>query len=262
MLGGLAIITAPTVELAEAHVTVEDVGELDEKLLAHALGLVEAAFVDQVEGAVRKVVEAFDLGIASEVGHPGRLEGRRTSSGARCVVGCEAALLIFFAAAAGTGMIATDLGHVPSGGCLISKLLVDDRFYHVLAGIDLDLAETARLAGCSCSGVLHSARYPRKPRGLPHDPGRDERRASFCCASCRRRTTPRSVRFLGRRVYLGAVVVLATALQQGATPWRARRLRDLFGMSAQTLARWRAWWAEAFAESAFWRRRERRFRRR
>ncbi len=23
-------------------------------------------------------------------------------------------------------------------------------------------------------------------------------------------------------------------------------------MSAQTLARWRAWWAEAFAESAFW----------
>jgi hypothetical protein len=135
---------------------------------------------------------------------------------------------------------------------LITEMLVDDRFYHVLAAIDSDLAETARRAGCACSGPLHSARYPRKPRGLPNDRTADDRRASFCCAVCRKRTTPPSVRFLGRRVYLGAVVVLATALQQGASPWRVRRLRELFGMSVQTLARWRAWWAEAFAESAFW----------
>lgn len=135
---------------------------------------------------------------------------------------------------------------------MISKLLVDDRFYHVLAAIDLDLAETARRAGCSCSGVLHSARYPRKPRGLPNDHQGDDRRASFCCATCRKRTTPASVRFLGRRVYLGAVVVLATAMQQGTTRWRASQLRELLGVSLQTLARWRAWWSEAFAESAFW----------
>ncbi len=135
---------------------------------------------------------------------------------------------------------------------MISKLLVDDRFYHVLANIDLDLAETARRAGCACSGVLHSARYPRKPRGLPNDHQGGDRRASFCCATCRKRTTPGSVRFLGRRVYLGAVVVLATAMQQGLAPWRAKRLRELFGVSAQTLVRWRTWWAEAFAESTFW----------
>lgn len=135
---------------------------------------------------------------------------------------------------------------------MISSLFVDNRFYHVLAGIDLELAETARRAGCACSGVLHSARYPRKPRGLPNDHHGDERRASFCCATCRKRMTPASVRFLGRRVYLGAVIVLATAMQQGPSPWRARRLRELFGVSLQTLARWRAWWAEAFAESAFW----------
>lgn len=135
---------------------------------------------------------------------------------------------------------------------MISKLLVDDRFYHVLANIDLELAETARSAGCACSGVLHSARYPRKPRGLPSGHHGDDRRASFCCAACRKRTTPTSVRFLGRRVYFGAVVVLATAMQQGLSPWRATRLRELFGVSAQTLARWRMWWAEAFAESAFW----------
>lgn len=135
---------------------------------------------------------------------------------------------------------------------MISKLLVDDRFYHVLANIDLDLAARARGAGCACSGVLHSARYPRKPRGLPNGRRGDDRRESFCCATCRNRTTPASVRFLGRRVYLGAVVVLATALQQGPSPWRVRRLRELFGVSAQTLTRWRTWWAEAFAESTFW----------
>lgn len=135
---------------------------------------------------------------------------------------------------------------------MISSLLVDDRFYHVLAVIDSELAETARNEGCACSGVLHSARYPRKPRGLSNDHHGDDRRASFCCATCRKRTTPASVRFLGRRVYLGAVVVLATAMQQGPSPWRVRRLRELLGVSAQTLARWRVWWAEAFAESAFW----------
>ena len=135
---------------------------------------------------------------------------------------------------------------------MISKLLVDDRFYHVLANIDLDLAEKARSAGCACSGVLHSARYPRKPRGLPKGHQGDDRRASFCCATCRKRTTPASVRFLGRRVYLGVVVVLATALQQGLSPWRARRLRELLGVSVQTLARWRTWWRETFTESTFW----------
>ena len=135
-----------------------------------------------------------------------------------------------------------------------SKFLVDKRFYHVLARIDRDLAALAREGGCKrCEGVLHSARFPRKPRGTPADLGGDgEWRASFCCAACRKRATPPSVRYLGRRVYLGAVVVLAAAMQQGPAPWRASRLRELFGVSLQTLARWRAWWQEAFVESSFW----------
>jgi hypothetical protein len=60
------------------------------------------------------------------------------------------------------------------------------------------------------------------------------------------------VRFLGRRIYLGALVVLSTAMQQGTTPWRARRLRALLGVSRQTLARWQVWWQEVFVESDFW----------
>jgi hypothetical protein len=124
-----------------------------------------------------------------------------------------------------------------------------------LLKFDWDLASEARAAGCQCGGRLDSAHYARKPRGLNAElPDGYERRFSYCCAreGCRKRSTPPSLRFLGRRVYVGAVVVLATAMQEGATPVRARRLKELLGVSAQTLARWHEWWATAFVESAFW----------
>jgi len=112
-------------------------------------------------------------------------------------------------------------------------------------------------AGCrACGGRLHSARYPRKPRGGPDELGPSyEWRFSFCCAreGCRRRTTPPSVRYLGRRVYLGAVIVLVTAMQAGLTPVRAQRLQELIGVSVRTLKRWRTWWRTTFVATAFWR---------
>ena len=58
---------------------------------------------------------------------------------------------------------------------------------------------------------------------------------------------------LGRRVYLGAVVVLATAMIGGVTAIRVARLRQWLGISLRTLARWRVWWREMFVASAFWR---------
>ena len=61
------------------------------------------------------------------------------------------------------------------------------------------------------------------------------------------------MRFLGRRVYVGAAVVGITALAQGAPRTEVRALRVWLGLSARTLARWRRWWREVFAESAFWR---------
>jgi len=134
--------------------------------------------------------------------------------------------------------------------------LTDARLYEVLARIDDDLAETARRAGCAvCAGVLHSARFPRKPRGSPGElPAGYDRRHSFCCAAdgCRKRRTPPSVRFLGRKVYLGAVVVVATALRQGLTRGRVARLHQLLGVDARTLERWRHWWRETFVASRFW----------
>lgn len=124
--------------------------------------------------------------------------------------------------------------------------------------IDQDLAAAARSRGCACGGRLHSARYPRKPRcglDLERLDGAHGIRFSFCCArdGCRRRTTPPSVRFLGRRVYVGPVVVLIAALAEGATPRRLRRLARLVGgVSRRTIERWRFWWRKAFPQTPFW----------
>jgi len=132
----------------------------------------------------------------------------------------------------------------------------DSRFYQFLLRLDQDIAMEVQERGCPCGGVLHSARYPRKPRG--HRSALDESyayRLSFCCATegCRRRTTPPSVRFLGRKVYLGVLVVLISALEGGVSPRRRRQLVDTLDVPAQTLWRWQRWWREVFAEGPWWR---------
>lgn len=125
----------------------------------------------------------------------------------------------------------------------------------LLPRIDADLAARARAAGCSyCGGRLDAANYPRKPRGIDEVGDDYARRTSFCCAAegCRRRYTPPSVRFLGRKVYLGAVVVLASALQHGPTKRSVAELTALLGVTRRTLVRWRRWWSTIFAKSRFW----------
>lgn len=145
------------------------------------------------------------------------------------------------------------------------SVLQDSRFYRFLVEVDQDLACRAQRSGCRfCGGVLHSACYLRKPRGLPAgvDPGPAfPVRFSFCCSveGCRRRHTPPSVRFLGPKVYLGVMVALLTAMRQGPTPQSLRTLGEVFGVDRRTLGRWRVWWQTVFAESAFWRRNKARF---
>jgi transposase-like protein len=60
------------------------------------------------------------------------------------------------------------------------------------------------------------------------------------------------VRFLGRKVYLGAVAVLAAAMQHGPTKKRVSELAVLFGINRRTLVRWRRWWSSMFPTSRFW----------
>jgi hypothetical protein len=128
-------------------------------------------------------------------------------------------------------------------------------FWLFLRSIDQDLAETTRQKACPCGGRLHCANYPRKPRGGPEDlPGDYRYRLSFCCDrdGCRKRVTPPSVRFLGRKVYLGAVVILVAAMRQGPSPRRVRELSRLFDADRRTIARWQVFWREHFPQTAFW----------
>jgi hypothetical protein len=83
----------------------------------------------------------------------------------------------------------------------------------------------------------------------------DWRRLSLCCArrDCRQRATPPSMRFLGPKVYVGAVVVLVAALRCGPTPARCRLLEQWVGVSRHTIVRWRQWWTETLIATPFWR---------
>jgi hypothetical protein len=139
---------------------------------------------------------------------------------------------------------------------LYQSLLSDARFHELLLAFDRDLADAARCARCArCGGVLHSARYWRKPRGraCPVGPEHDQR-FSFCCAvdGCRSRTTPPSLRFLGRKVYLATIVVLVSMIRHGVTQRRMRQLTEAVGVDRRTVTRWQLWWRERFTASAFW----------
>jgi len=140
------------------------------------------------------------------------------------------------------------------------KQLVDEKLYKLLEKVDEDLAEQARQAGCVfCSGKVFRSDYTRQPRG---GPANWDKRHSFCCGKegCRRRRTPPSVRFLGRKVYVGVVVVLLGAMNHGCKPQRVRVLQESLGVDARTLKHWRQWWLETFVQSPFWKEVRSRFR--
>lgn len=137
---------------------------------------------------------------------------------------------------------------------MLQRFFNDGKFFCLLLAFDEDLAESARLARCPiCGAPLHQAHFLRKPRGGPEDLDEQHNcRFSFCCYKCRKRMTPPSFRFLGRKVYLGAILLLVSAMLGGASPERRRRLREICGADARTLGRWKTWWAVTFSQSDFW----------
>jgi hypothetical protein len=137
---------------------------------------------------------------------------------------------------------------------MLRALPRDASFWRFLFSVDEDLAATARKAGCACGGRLHCANYPRKPRGAETLPDVYQSRLSFCCErdGCRKRVTPPSARFLGRNVYLGAVVILVAAMRQGASPRRIAELSRLFGADRRTIVRWQVFWRDHVPQTPFW----------
>ena len=130
----------------------------------------------------------------------------------------------------------------------------DASFWTFLISVDRDLAESTRQKACPCGGRLHCANDPRKPRGGEDLPEQYGSRLSFCCErdGCRKRATPPSVRFLGRKVYLGAVVILVAAMRQGPSPRRVRELSKVFGTDRRTISRWQVFWREHVPQTSFW----------
>lgn len=121
-----------------------------------------------------------------------------------------------------------------------------EKFVAALFAVDEQLAENERKRGCPCGGGLHRADYPRKPRGVPDEYAQMfSRRFSFCCAKpeCRKRRTPPSVRFFGRRLYIAAVVVACSA--SWVTPEQA-------SVPRKTARRWSRFFRHEFVASVFW----------
>jgi hypothetical protein len=125
-------------------------------------------------------------------------------------------------------------------------------FFEELTAIDAAILDRAAKEACRfCGGPLHRGDYARKPRGglVAVAAETFARRFSLCCGreGCRCRATPPSVRFLGRRVYVGAIVIVASvvALVQAIASAATRAT----GVPARTTRRWLRWWRGPFVET-------------
>lgn len=129
-------------------------------------------------------------------------------------------------------------------------------FHELLVTIDQEFACNLLKNGCLfCGGKLHQADYPRSPMGMPLA-FRDHytQRISFCCAFCRRRTTPPSVRFFGRRWYPAPIHIFISIMTCGINKRRIALIDKHFGITVResTWRRWRQWFSSEFVVTTCW----------
>jgi hypothetical protein len=135
---------------------------------------------------------------------------------------------------------------------MLGDLDLGREFFLLLVRLDEDVMRAVAAAGCPrCDGPLHRSDYDRKPRGGLIAPAGEGyvRRFSLCCGreGCRKRATPPSVLFLGRRVYLGAVVIVASMIALAHRA--ASEVRRRTGVPARTTGRWLGWWQGPFLDT-------------
>ena len=119
-------------------------------------------------------------------------------------------------------------------------IAANDLFFHELRKHDYALFLKIKSEGCLlCRSKLDTSNFKRKPRGLGEN---EEVRYSLCCRleGCRKRITTPSLRFFGRKVYSGWVIILALDYLKEL---------GLYGqISSQTLARWKNFWRDRLSE--------------
>lgn len=147
--------------------------------------------------------------------------------------------------------------------------LVLPSFWERLLELDVEIAGAFISAAVClrCGGRAFSRHdYRRKPRGFPQELSWDKLeqwfslRISFRCDVCRKRVTPPSVRFLGRKVYIGSCVLWASrCFERGEAAASAlsllKEIKDELGdfLPARTVRRWLQWWQGPVWQSSFWR---------
>ena len=136
------------------------------------------------------------------------------------------------------------------------NFLFKSSFHALLIKIDLQLADICSKKCCVyCGGKLHQADYPRSPMGIPAEfRNQYSLRISFCCADCRRRITPPSVRFFGRRWYPAPLFIFISIMTCGINKRRIVLIEKYFGIVVRetTWRRWRKWWRYEFVITKFW----------
>ena len=282
VIRSLLFVATCLVDHPQSIVAIVDFGKTNQEIPCSLFRFVEFAVMDHVDDRIGCAGEFIQVilakGVAAEIavsvvvvmvgsGHELLGGGLGEDSALGTLILLEAAALVLLSAAAVARIVASDLdlGHLGSDFTkrseavdqTIEEILRDTRFYELLLGFDRQMADAAHAARCQkCGAALHWGSYQRKPRGAAGGLGPEHRRRfSLCCAQegCRKRETPGSLRFLGRKVYFGAMVVLISAMQSGLSAVRMKRLKALVGVSRRTVMRWREWWHGAFAESPFWR---------
>lgn len=132
----------------------------------------------------------------------------------------------------------------------------DGKFFEALVEIEAAHARKVKERGCvNCGGPLDRADYERKPRGdLGEAADAYTKRTSFCCRrdGCRQRATPPSLRFLGRKVYVAALVIIASVVGRRIERVGRGAPRRVHDVPVRTVRRWLDWWSVPFALSAFW----------
>ena len=134
----------------------------------------------------------------------------------------------------------------------------DPRLWDPLCLVDeREASRVRRAGGRHCGGALHSARYARRPRGVPRGGclrgTGSGHAAQFLLRGVSASDEARLGAHSGRRVNVGLLALLLPVLLGHGSPMAVSAACRRLGLSRRTLRRWRRWWQETFADSAFWR---------
>ena len=138
---------------------------------------------------------------------------------------------------------------------MYTQIYLEASFWLLLSDIDEKIAHFYHQLPCFyCAKRMYWGNYPRKPRGLP--PMAEDIfafRYGHCCSGRRRRRTPPSARFLGRRVYVASFIMMIFCPDTSNDNDHMKLVDSVsVGMDLITPIRWISWWSLDIPVSSIW----------